>query len=157
VQRPSDHRPSHRRALALEVVAPAPTEDERRRCYEAHPQDFRNGDLVQARHILFQATPSVRITEIRARAEQTLNRPLREPERFAAAAAKFSNCPSGQHGGDLGQIGRGDTVPEFERRCFTWAGPGCCPNWSRPDTGSTSSRWTGAFQARRCRSASRTA
>jgi peptidyl-prolyl cis-trans isomerase C len=43
---------------------------------------------------------------------------LREPERFAALAADRSNCPSGQQGGNLGQIGRGDTVPEFERAIF---------------------------------------
>jgi peptidyl-prolyl cis-trans isomerase C len=43
---------------------------------------------------------------------------LREPERFAAVAAEMSNCPSGQHGGNLGQIGRGDTVPEFEKAIF---------------------------------------
>jgi peptidyl-prolyl cis-trans isomerase C len=47
-----------------------------------------------------------------------LNELLREPERFAAVAAEMSNCPSGQHGGNLGQIGRGDTVPEFEKTVF---------------------------------------
>ena len=73
---------------------------------------------MHARHILFQVTPLVRVPEIRARAEETLNESLREPERFAAVANEMSNCPSGQHGGNLGQIGRGDTVPEFEKALF---------------------------------------
>ena len=104
--------------LAREVATPTPTEEECRRYYDAHAREFDSGDLVHARHILFQVTPSVRIPEIRARAEEALNALLAEPERFAAVAAKMSNCPSGQHGGNLGQIGRGDTVPEFEKALF---------------------------------------
>jgi peptidyl-prolyl cis-trans isomerase C len=104
--------------LEREVVTPTPTEEECRRYYDAHPQEFDSGDLVHARHILFQVTPTVGIPEIRARAEQTLNALLREPDRFAAMAAEMSNCPSGQHGGNLGQISRGDTVPEFEKAIF---------------------------------------
>ena len=104
--------------LGREVVTPTPTEEECRRYYDAHPREFASGDLVHVRHILFQVTPTVRIPEIRARAEQTLNALLREPDRFAAVAAEMSNCPSGQHGGNLGQIGRGDTMPEFEKAIF---------------------------------------
>lgn len=104
--------------LAREVVIPSPTEDECRRYYDAHPLEFLSGELVHARHILFQVTPAVRIPEIRARAEQTLNELLREPERFAAVAAELSNCPSGKHGGNLGQISRGEMVPEFEQVLF---------------------------------------
>ena len=104
--------------LAREIVTPTPTDEECRRYYDTHQREFESGDLVHARHILFQVTPSVRIPEIRDRAEQTLNELLREPERFAAVAAEMSNCPSGQHGGNLGQIGRGDTVPEFEKAIF---------------------------------------
>ena len=104
--------------LGREVVTPTPTDEECRRYYDAHTAEFESGDLVYVRHILFQVTPSVRIPEIRARAEQTLNELLREPQRFAAVAAEMSNCPSGQHGGNLGQIGRGDTVPEFEKAIF---------------------------------------
>src|SRR5262249_15861879 len=63
----------------------------------------------------------------RARAEKTLNELLREPERFATAAAELSNCPSGQQGGNLGQIGRGDTVPEFERVLFRLGPAGLQP------------------------------
>ena len=104
--------------LAREVVTPTPTDEECRRYYDRHRQEFHSGDLVHARHILFQVTPSVRVPEIRARAEQALNELLRQPERLAAVAAEMSNCPSGQHGGNLGQIGRGDTVPEFEKALF---------------------------------------
>jgi peptidyl-prolyl cis-trans isomerase C len=104
--------------LAREVSMPEPAEEECRRYYEANPQEFRSGDLVHVRHILFQVTPSVPIPELRARAEQVLNGLLREPDRFEAAARELSNCPSGQQGGNLGQIGRGDTVPEFEKALF---------------------------------------
>jgi peptidyl-prolyl cis-trans isomerase C len=104
--------------LGREVVTPTPTDEECRRYYDAHPREFESGDLVHARHILFQVTPSVSLPQIRARAEQMLNELLREPEHFAAVAAETSNCPSGQHGGNLGQIGRGDTVPEFEKAIF---------------------------------------
>jgi peptidyl-prolyl cis-trans isomerase C len=104
--------------LEREVITPLPTEAECRRYCEQHPQEFQSGDLVHARHILFQVTPLVNVPEMRARAEQTLNELLREPDRFASVARELSNCPSGQHGGNLGQIGRGDTVPEFEQVLF---------------------------------------
>lgn len=113
--------------LGREVATPVATEEECRRYYETHRQEFQSGDLVHARHILFQVTPSVNVPEIRARAEDTLNQLLREPERFAALAAELSNCPSGQHGGNLGQIGPGDTVPEFEKALFRLAPTGLLP------------------------------
>jgi peptidyl-prolyl cis-trans isomerase C len=106
------------RLLSDEVRVPSPGEAECRRYYDAHPQEFQSGDIVHVRHILFQVTPSVPVPQLRARAEQTLNELLREPDRFDAVARELSNCPSGQHGGNLGQIGRGDTVPEFEQAIF---------------------------------------
>lgn len=110
--------------LAREVATPSPTEEECLRYYEAHPREFVSGELVHARHILFQVTPSVRVPDMRARAEETLNGLLREPDRFEVVARELSNCPSGQHGGNLGQIGRGDTVPEFEKVLFRFGPPG---------------------------------
>jgi peptidyl-prolyl cis-trans isomerase C len=113
--------------LAREVATPTPTDAECRRYYDQHSQEFESGDLVNVRHILFQVTPRVNVPEMRARAEQALNELLREPERFAAMARELSNCPSGQHGGSLGQIGRGDTVPEFEKALFGLRPPGVLP------------------------------
>jgi peptidyl-prolyl cis-trans isomerase C len=104
--------------LAREVMTPTPGEEECRRYYEANPAEFVSGDLVHARHILFQITAATPVNEMRARAEQALNALLGEPDRFEAMARELSNCPSGEHGGNLGQIGRGDMVPEFERALF---------------------------------------
>jgi peptidyl-prolyl cis-trans isomerase C len=106
------------RLLAQEVRVPSPTEAECRRHYETHLKEFQSGDLVHARHILFQVTPAAPVPEIRARAERTLSELLAEPNRFADMARELSNCPSSQQGGYLGQIGRGDTVPEFEQALF---------------------------------------
>jgi peptidyl-prolyl cis-trans isomerase C len=104
--------------LVEEVQVPTPTEAECRRYYEAYRKEFQSGDLVHARHILFQVTPGVDVAQLRARAEQMLAELLQKPERFEAVARELSNCPSGQQGGNLGQISRGDTVPEFERALF---------------------------------------
>jgi peptidyl-prolyl cis-trans isomerase C len=104
--------------LEKEVTTPQPTDAECRRYYEQNPAEFESGDLVHARHILFQVTPQVNVPQIRARAEEALNQLLAEPNRFAELAAELSNCPSGEQGGNLGQIGRGDMVPEFESALF---------------------------------------
>jgi peptidyl-prolyl cis-trans isomerase C len=106
------------RMLVDEVRVPSASETECRRYYENHLKEFQCGDLVCARHILFQVTPFVSVPEIRARAERALAEVLAQPDRFAAMASELSNCPSGKQGGNLGQIGRGDTLPEFERALF---------------------------------------
>jgi peptidyl-prolyl cis-trans isomerase C len=115
------------RLLADEVTVPSPTDAECRRYYQSHLQEFQSGDLVYARHILFQVTPTVSVPEIRARAERTLSELLARPDRFATLASELSNCPSGQQGGNLGQIGRGDSVPEFERALFRLGASGILP------------------------------
>ncbi len=110
--------------IEKEVATPKPTEAECRRYYEQNPAEFESGDLVHARHILFQVTPQVSVPQVRARAEQALNELLAAPDRFAALAADLSNCPSREQGGNLGQVGRGDMVPEFEKALFKFGASG---------------------------------
>ena len=106
------------RLLDLEVRTPEPTEDECRRYYERNPTRFRAGDLVEASHILFAVTPRVPPGALRAKAAEVHAIATKDPSRFAELGAQFSNCPSAAQGGSLGQIGRGDTVPEFEAALF---------------------------------------
>jgi peptidyl-prolyl cis-trans isomerase C len=116
--------PGIERLIESEVKTPSPTDEECRRYYEAHSDEFRSGDLVCVRHILFQVAPGSRLDLIRTQAEETLTQVVADPDDFDACALTLSNCPSGLHGGNLGQIGRGDTVPEFEHALFAdnWVG-----------------------------------
>jgi peptidyl-prolyl cis-trans isomerase C len=104
--------------LAKAVPLPAPSEEECRRHYEQNPQRFTVGEIVEASHILYQVTSRVDLDGLRRRAEKTLAEVLESPECFADRAYLQSNCPSGQVGGNLGQLHRGETAPEFEKIVF---------------------------------------
>lgn len=106
------------RLLDVEAQTPIPTEEECRRYYDAHRAEFRSGDLVAARHILFGVTPNTPIDALRAKAEETLQTLRNDPDRFDELARQLSNCPSGQHGGNIGQVTRGECVPEFDDALF---------------------------------------
>lgn len=43
---------------------------------------------------------------------------LKAGTNFGDLAKKYSTCPSGKKGGDLGQFGRGQMVREFEQAAF---------------------------------------
>ncbi|MFC4159062.1 peptidylprolyl isomerase [Chitinimonas lacunae] len=107
--------------LQSQIKLPQADEASCRRHYELHPQRFTVGELVLVDHILFQVTPNVPLGPLRELAEQTLQEILQDPALFATRARELSNCPSGQVGGSLGQISRGETVPEFERVVFAMA------------------------------------
>lgn len=115
--------------VLLERHAPAPEADEAacRRYYQANPQRFIVGELIEADHILFQVTPGVNLDLLRAHAGAVLADLLADPSGFAEVARRQSNCPSAAVGGNLGQLGRGDTVPEFEKAVFSLPAGGLLP------------------------------
>jgi peptidyl-prolyl cis-trans isomerase C len=117
--------------LARALLVPEPSDDACRRHFAAHAGDYRTGDRAHVRHVLFAVTPGVDVRALRKRAEAALLdvRCHREGEadRFAAAAASLSNCPSGAEGGDLGWLTRADCAPEFAREIFAGAEIGVLP------------------------------
>ena len=114
--------------LDREVPVALPTEADVQDYYEREAMRlFSAGALFEADHILFAVTDGVPIEALRERAQAVLDDLLQSPERFAALAAEFSNCPSAGVGGSLGQIGRADVVPEFWAALDGSTGTGVLP------------------------------
>jgi parvulin-like peptidyl-prolyl isomerase len=63
---------------------------------------------IKARHILVEQDYEC----------QDLVKKLNEGSSFEELAKKFSKCPSGQRGGDLGEFGKGKMVAAFEEAAF---------------------------------------
>jgi peptidyl-prolyl cis-trans isomerase C len=104
--------------LTREVTVPQADEAACLTYYRNHPQRFTRGAMVEARHILFQVTSTVPLDLVRETAESVLAALQAAPDRFGELAAQYSNCPSGAVGGSLGQLNRGDCVPEFDDVLF---------------------------------------
>jgi peptidyl-prolyl cis-trans isomerase C len=115
--------------IAREVRTPEPDEDTCRRFYDNNLKRFRSADLFEAAHLLFPADPKDAEAGERARqqASAALAQVLEQPQRFADLARELSACPSAGQGGNLGQITRGQTVPEFETFLFSLGEGQICP------------------------------
>lgn len=105
-----------RALIEREVIVPQADDAACRRYYEQNRRRFRTPDLYEVAHILLAAAPgNASARETTRRTAEALIAELSErPAGFAAAAARYSDCPSARHGGSLGQIGPGQTVAEFE-------------------------------------------
>jgi len=106
--------------LALEVDFPKASEEDSRNYFRANPKKFMTTPLIEAKHILLEAAPddaNARSEAIEL-AEQLIKRLDDDPALFSDLATLHSKCPSAKTGGQLGQLGKGQTVPEFERQLF---------------------------------------
>ena len=113
--------------IAADVDIPQASDSECAQYYHALPQRFMSSTLLELRHILLACAPDDDEGRILGKQKaEALIEALRGGENFAALARAESACPSKEVGGSLGQISRGQTVPEFERQVFT-AEPGLLP------------------------------
>ncbi len=95
--------------------------------YDAHREEYRVPEQVNVRHILIKSPlpgPDGKIDPkaldaARAKAQDVLKQ-LKAGGNFSDLAKKYSDDPgSAKNGGSLGFIGRGRTVPEFEKAAFS--------------------------------------
>src|SRR5580658_1176200 len=95
--------------------------------YDQHRDEYRVPDQVKVSHILIKTplpAPGAKedekaVADARAKAEDVLKQ-LKAGGDFAKLAEKYSDDPgSAKAGGELGWIGRGRTVPEFEKAAFS--------------------------------------
>lgn len=85
------------------------TDEEIKAFYDEHTEMFQKSETVHAKHILMESEDAIK---------DVLSNIENETLSFEEAAQNHSTCPSGQRGGDLGEFGRGQMVPEFEEAAF---------------------------------------
>lgn len=109
------------RLLEQELSIDEPTEEACRRAFDAKPERYARQERLHLRHILFGVTPGVDLVALRQRAEaHLLELRCAEPgsTAFDTAAHRWSNCPTGANGGDLGWLTQQDCADEFARTVF---------------------------------------
>jgi peptidyl-prolyl cis-trans isomerase D len=103
------------------------TPDDLRAYYDQHRDQYRTLDQVKVSHILIKTPlpgPDGKVdekgaAEAQRRAEDLLKQ-LKAGAKLEDVAKKYSEDPgSAKQGGSLGWIGKGQTVPEFEKAAFS--------------------------------------
>ncbi len=96
-----------------------PTEDEIKKYYETHKDDFERGERVLAQHILVTPDGTEEASKADARRKiDAIRERVESGTDFGDEAAAHSMCPSGKEGGSLGWFARGMMVPEFDQVVF---------------------------------------
>jgi peptidyl-prolyl cis-trans isomerase C len=105
-----------RALLELQIQPAQPTEAECRRYYDGNIDRFRTPDLFEAAHILIEpeGEDEAAWQAAFARASAIIAAVGDKADAFAAAAREQSGCASAQQDGSLGQIRRGELVPEIQ-------------------------------------------
>ena len=96
------------------------TDDELRQYYEQHKDEYTLPERAKAQHILFKTqgkTPE-EIEKIKEKARGVLER-AKKGEDFSSLAKQYSEDSTAAAGGDLGDFGHGQMVPEFEKAAFS--------------------------------------
>ncbi|MGN6570089.1 MAG: peptidylprolyl isomerase [Pseudolabrys sp.] len=116
-RRETDDEAIMRAVVDREVALPQADDETCRRYYAANIGRFRSEDIYEVSHILFAADPAdtKAYAQARADASAVLETVTERPETFAAMAQAYSRCSLAAQGGNLGQVTRGQTTPEFEQ------------------------------------------
>ena len=109
------------------AAATTVTDQDLQAYYDQHRDEYRVPEQVKVSHILIKTplpAPGAKedekgVADARAKAEDVLKQ-VKAGGDFAKLAEKYSDDPgSAKSGGELGWIGRGRTVPEFEKAAFS--------------------------------------
>jgi peptidyl-prolyl cis-trans isomerase C len=128
-KRETDEDALIRQLLESEVKVSAPDEESCARYYQNNRDRFKSPDIFEASHILFGAARSGAEAYALAvqQAEAVIQALQQDPSAFEDFARELSSCPSAAQGGNLGQITRGQTTPEFETFLFSLEAGQLCP------------------------------
>ena len=97
-------------AVSKAVSSVRVTDDDAKAYFDEHPEQFAGEETVSASHILVDSEEKAAELIAKIKAGEIT---------FEDAAAEHSSCPSGRQGGNLGEFGHGQMVPEFDEACFS--------------------------------------
>lgn len=119
-RRETDEDAKVRQLLDQEVDVPRAGEEECQRYFDQHRDKFSSETIYETRHILLAGALEDPVARRKGmvKAAQIIESINKNPERFSEFAREFSQCPSAKEGGNLGQLTKGQTVPEFETVLF---------------------------------------
>jgi peptidyl-prolyl cis-trans isomerase C len=120
------------------VAAPIVTDEEIKKYYDEHPDDFRVPEKIKVRHIVMVANPTMQNGKTKEQALELMKKislelhadpafrgsgeseaaQLARVRRFAELAAHYSDDGAAQQGGDLGWVEKGMLDPDFEDAAF---------------------------------------
>jgi len=86
--------------------------------YESHPEKFKRIPTAEIRHILVAVPPEGDEGKARARAEEALAKNQAGAD-FAQVARQYSDTSTGDSGGGIITVHRGDLAPEIEAAAFS--------------------------------------
>ncbi|MGJ8527174.1 peptidylprolyl isomerase [Maritalea sp.] len=119
-RRETDDDAKVRQLLDQEVDVPRAGEEECQRYFDQHQEKFSSETIYETRHILLAGALEDPVARRKGmvKAQQIIDAVQKDPKRFGEFAREFSQCPSAKEGGNLGQLTKGQTVPEFETVLF---------------------------------------
>jgi len=114
----NNHEQALQQLIADCVSYSDPTEEDCLRYFENNGEKFTTEPLMEVDHILLAAAkddlPSRQVAKNNAM--DIIEQLKKDPMLFGVLAKQYSACPSKETNGNLGQLSKGQTVPEFERQ-----------------------------------------
>ncbi len=109
-----------RALIEQEITLPTASDDDCRQYFSTNRQKFQTTPLLEVSHILLSAHPDddKERMDVKILAEGLIEKLQQKPDLFGRYVKDYSECPSKETKGSLGQLSKGQTVPEFERIVF---------------------------------------
>ena len=79
----------------------------------------RQADCNKLRVIMARTAAALHILVKHKEQAEDIIKQLKTGAKFQTLAKKYSTCPSGKKGGDLGEFRKGQMVPQFDKVCFS--------------------------------------
>ncbi len=109
--------------LAKNIPVDNANDDSYQRYYQQNKEKYITDPKLSIRHILLAVAPDAGDERLQCRKQayqliERIQNSVNPQAEFIEMVRQYSDCPSKEEGGELGQLYRGQTVAEFESKVF---------------------------------------